>query len=75
MKVKEALVHSTGSAHLAFFHCYGAWPESPEVLVPSPRRAAFSSGVGVLGSSSTGPNREASIASSPLMVINEAMHC
>ena len=73
LKVKGVVVCFAGFMHLAF-SCWGAGPGSPEVLAAPSRRTAFSSGVGDLGSSSTGPDREATITLSPLMVINRAMH-
>ena len=75
MKVKGVVVCSAGSVHLAFFPCWGAGLGSLEVLAHTPWRVASSSGVGVLGSSSTRPNREASITSSLSMVIKGTIHC
>ena len=75
MEVTGEVVHLANSMNLVLFTCWGAGPGVSEILSPSPRRAASSSGVGEgPGSSSTSPNREASITSSPLMVINGAMH-
>ena len=74
--VTGAVVCLAGSMNLGISACWGAGPGVPEGPSPSPRRVVSSSGVGeVHNSSSTGLNREASITSSLLMVINGAMHC
>ena len=62
------VVHFAGSPNLGFFTSWGAGSGALGGLSPSPL------GEG-LGSSSSDLNREVPITSSPLMVINGAMHC
>ena len=76
MEVTGEVVGLASSMNMGLFTCWEVEPGAPEVLPPLPRRVASSSRVGEgPGFFSTGPNREASITSSPSMVINGAMHC
>ena len=70
VEVTGVVVHSAGYTNLGISTCRGAGPGAPENPFPSPRRVvSFWSG----GRSWFLLNREASITSSPLMVINRAM--